>query len=947
MHRIQPPLAALLLLLTGLWFTGSYEKDESMTATGEEKEQEAGRKREYYEWLISRDPRTEQIPEGIRQKEAEWVKNHIPRKSGILGATILNAYYPAGPSQNGGRTRALAFDVRYNGNTNKVVLSGGVNGGIFRSEDGGLSWTFVHPPNEVRSVTCLAQDTRVGFQDTWYAGTGEANATSYWPNALVFGHGIFKSTDNGKTWSKLTSTVSGTSEFAFQSFFHFNHNITVHPTTGDIYVANHQRIYRSQDGGASWTSVLQANGSATNTSGYTDILINKNGTRFYAAFSGWNPDRALVGIWQSATGAPGSWTRIAGGRQNQPDSVAGWRAYNPNASAGSTSGWGRIVLALSANQQQLYALIENALDPDKNTSGGDLFRADVNTLSPVWSANLGNNLVAKINGTEDAWFNPQGGYNMEIAGHPVNNETVYVGGVSLFRSTNGFSSTATNYYMGGNIGGNTSSTYDDPEDVSHVDYHRFRFDPSSPNRMITASDGGIVLTNDATASSVSWINGNAQYQTIQYYHVGIDPLPGSQTFVGGAQDNNTTFRDRSGIFGNALPDSNDHYLIIGGDGGQSYLFRNTSNQPYLLASVQEQRIFRAPLFGNGSLSEITPANTDRYMFVTYFHLDEDNPNHLYFPSHDTLFRTTNTIGVTSSSWTRMTGVDQAVTGDIFSIATSRGAYTPNSLLFIGTDDGKVFRIKDPAGDAGNPAENITPPQMTAGSLVKDIAVNPRNHDTVMVVVSNYNVLSIFWTGNATASSPIWQSVEGNLSLPSVRSCEIVAKTTGVEYYVGTTVGLFSTNTINSTGTIWSREDGSASNKSTMMNTSIVQSLAYRWKDNTLLVGTHGNGMFVSYIGNAVQLPTGINDPIRNDRNFIASVFPTLTRNVVNYQTGTMLNIRSIQVQVWNLGGQLLYNRNTGYGSGTVDVSALPSGTYILTITSNDRKYQLVRKFVRQ
>jgi hypothetical protein len=106
-------------------------------------------------------------------------------------------------------------------------------------------------------------------------------------------------------------------------------------------------------------------------------------------------------------------------------------------------------------------------------------------------------------------------------------------------------------------------------------------------------------------------------------------------------------------------------------------------------------------------------------------------------------------------------------------------------------------------------------------------------------------------------------------------------------------------------------------------------------------------MFVSFIGNAIQLPTSINDPIRNDRNFIVNAFPTLTQHVVNYQTGTMLNIRSLQVQVWNLGGQLLYNRTSGYGSGSVDVSSLPSGTYILTITSNDRKYQFVQKFVRQ
>lgn len=936
-------LSVFFLILTGSWFFYTPEQER-----GEQEEQEtiAGKKRAYYEWLISRDPLTGEIPADIRLQEANWVKTHVPQKTGMMGSMILNNYFAAGPTQNGGRTRALAFDVRYNGSSNKVILSGGVNGGIFRSEDGGVSWTFVHPANEIRSVTCIAQDTRAGFQDTWYAGTGEANGTSYWPNALVFGFGLFKSTDNGKTWTKLTSTVGTSNEFAFQTNFHFNHNITVHPTTGDVYVANHQRIYRSKDGGATWTAVLQGASAATNIGGITDVLINKSGTKIFAAFSGWNPDRAIVGIWQSSTGDAGSWTRIAGGKQNQTDSVAGWRAYESGANTGSSTGWGRIVLALSANQTNLYALIENALDPEKNVSGADLFRADITSSTPSWSANLGQNLVAKRNGTEDSWFDSQGGYCMEIACHPTNNETVYVGGVSLYRSTNGFINTTTNYYMGGNKAGNVSSTYDDPDEISHVDYHRFKFDPSNANKMFVTSDGGIVYTSDATAAKVAWTNANNQYQTIQYYHVGIDPQAGSTSFVGGAQDNSTTLRDRSNFFGTALSDSNDHYLIVGGDGGQTFLFRNASNQPYLLASVQEQRIFRAPLFGSGSLAEITPSNISKDMFITYYHLDEDNPNNLYFPSKDTLYRTTNSIGVTSSTWTRMTGVDPVLTGDIFSMATSRGTYTANSLLFIGTADGKLYRLKDPAGSATGIPENITPPGMVAGSVVKDIAVNPRNQDTVMCVVSNYNVPSIFWTGNATAASPSWQLIEGNLSLPSVRSCEIVAKTNGVEYYVGTTVGLFSTNTINSTSTTWSREDGQAANKSSMMNTAIVQSLAYRWKDNALVVGTHGNGMFYTYIGNAVQLPTAINDPIRDNKNFIVAAFPTITNNAVHYRAGTMLTIKSIQVQVWDLAGRLLYNQTAAYGSGSVNVSNLPAGTYILTISSSDKKQQFVQKFIR-
>jgi hypothetical protein len=92
------------------------------------------------------------------------------------------------------------------------------------------------------------------------------------------------------------------------------------------------------------------------------------------------------------------------------------------------------------------------------------------------------------------------------------------------------------------------------------------------------------------------------------------------------------------------------------------------------------------------------------------------------------------------------------------------------------------------------------------------------------------------------------------------------------------------------------------------------------------------------------LPTGINDPIRNDRNFIIKAFPTITNGIINYQAGNLLNIKSIQVQVINLAGQILYNQKAAYGRGNINISALPRGMYILTITSNDRKYQFIRKF---
>jgi hypothetical protein len=278
-------------------------------------------------------------------------------------------------------------------------------------------------------------------------------------------------------------------------------------------------------------------------------------------------------------------------------------------------------------------------------------------------------------------------------------------------------------------------------------------------------------------------------------------------------------------------------------------------------------------------------------------------------------------------------------------------------LFIGSSQGKVYRLKDPQfGAATNAPIDITPNQMQPsinrgtffeGVVVKDIAVNPRNQDTVMVVVSNYDTPSIFWTGNATAPQPTWQVIEGNLTLPSIRSCEIIAKTTGIEYYVGTTIGLFSTASINGSNTVWERETATAGTPASAINNAIVNSIAHRWVDNTMVVGTHGNGMFTAVLGNPITIATSVSNPIRNNSRFIQKVYPTVTQNKINYLVGDMYAVKRLSVQVTTMTGAVVYKKETGYDSGLLDLSALPAGAYVLTLTSNDRKYQHVQKIMKK
>ncbi|MFN5422062.1 MAG: T9SS type A sorting domain-containing protein [bacterium] len=958
---------------------------------------ENAEKRARYEWLISMDIKTGKIPDGIRAEEMEWSKKMPIRKDGVFSDGLIlpylpqtynpltvpnifqnesyttsntavnNTYTSAGPSQNGGRTRTIVFDKRYNGTSNKVILAGGITGGIFRSTDGGVTWNFVHPANEIRSVSSIAQDTRPGKEDTWYAGTGEPiGASASYPNAFVFGNGMFKSVDNGVTWTKLPSTkIEPANNKTLTSEWSFVHKVAVHPTTGHVYAAVHRRVLRSKDEGATWEEVFVSAGGtpASGDEGMADILINNSGSQIYIAMTGRYEDRSMVGVFSSNTGDASSYNRIAGGLANAPDSVAGWRAYDNTISQSGmyTGGWGRIVLALApSNQNILYVMVENSESAGDNKPEADLFKCDMSATPFTWS-NLGINLEAtrKPAGQAEsqAYMELQGGYNMLLAVHPTNPNIVLAGGVYLFRSTDGFATKNNVTY----VGGLPSTTYNDPDDVSHVDYHGFAFDKANNDRVYLVSDGGIASIKDITVDIPEWEKRNSQYQTLQYYHVGIDPTPGSQTFYGGAQDNSTTFRDPTNIIPIPKADGNDHLVVLGGDGCQVGMSKkNNSGNQFLYCAAQEGQIYRMKLFdfNNSLFTRIKPDNTGDGEFITYFHLDPDNTEYLYFAMNDTLYKTGAASTVTQSNWTLMSGIAQAVTGSIFSLETTRGSYSSNSHLFIGTSRGKIFRLKDPQSPLINATQptDITPSQMPQtlpingfqyGVVVKDISVNPRNQDTLMAVVSNYGTNSIYWTGNATSANPVWQVIDGNIGPFSVRSCEIIAKTTGVEYYIGTTSGLYSTTSINGSATVWLHEVGVAGQPSQMLNTAIVNSLAHRWEDNTMVIGTHGNGMFSATLGNPITITTAVTTPIRNNTDFIKTLFPTISDDQVQFQIGNMYSVKKLNIEVVNTSGALVYKKETGYLNGTIPIRNLAAGTYVVTITSNDRKYQFTRKIIKR
>lgn len=806
-----------------------------------------------FELNMLKNPVTGQIPEGIRELEKQQAREIAAAQRGI---TASNTYTYQGPDNLGGRTRALAYDVRYNGTSNRVILAGGVSGGIYKSTDDGATWTRKSPLGEHFSCTSLAQDPRAGFQDTWYYTVGEAigNSTGA-TGAFYSGNGVYKSTDNGETWARLPSSNTTALE-TFSTAADIINKVIVDPMNGNVYIACAATIRKSPDGGSTWTTVLS--GTLSTSSQYTDIVVTSTG-RLYAAFGG-NNTSTVDGVWAAppgpTSGDAGTWTRIAGAGAG--GSPTGWNAEG---------GYGRVVLAIAPSlESRVYALYWNGTSFScvSPAPEAELFRWD--DVGGTWtdlSANLPDETGCSVGNDP---FAVQTGYDLVIAVKPDDPDAVFIGGTNIYRSTNGFTSTATNTRIGGYAGTGGYSLYAS----SHPDIHCIVFQPGTSTTMLCGNDGGIQRTTSNLAGTVSWTQINTGYRTYQYYYVTMDPRPGNDKVMGGAQDNGTT----RNIGGSGAS----FELAFGGDGVSVGLSDDISGTTYEYVGSQNGFINRrTSLTALGSSTGITPTGeTNSGLFVTVFYLDPDNSQRLYYANDNALYRTTSASTVTSGTWTSMTGVATSVgaANDISAMATTRGTYSAaTASLFMGTSNGVVFRLDDPSATAAATSPvNISSGAGFPSGYISSVAVNPRNDDTVLVTFSNYGVSSIWWTGNANSATPTWTAVEGNISLPSVRSSAIMVSNAGVEYYVGTSSGLYSTLSIAGAGTTWTQEG------TTTIGNAVVTSLATRPSDGKLLVGTHGYGMwqttvplvvpvsFISFTGRAERNSNELEWRVANENN---------------------------------------------------------------------------------
>ena len=190
---------------------------------------------------------------GYRERELEIMKNRIrtsvspdpdnPTYGTSAAATAT--FTERGPRNVAGRTRTILIDVAdASGNT---WIAGNVGGGVWKTSDQGSTWTNLSPDMENIAVTTLAQSAN--NPQILYAGTGEG-----WVGNLdaIDGSGIFKSSDGGSTWSNITPLSGGELNPDFRAVS----RAIADPNDANVLVVSaSDKIYRTSDGGTTWSQV--------------------------------------------------------------------------------------------------------------------------------------------------------------------------------------------------------------------------------------------------------------------------------------------------------------------------------------------------------------------------------------------------------------------------------------------------------------------------------------------------------------------------------------------------------------------------------------------------------------------------------------------------------------------------------------------------------------------
>lgn len=600
----------------------------------------------------------------------------------VMQSGNWNLLGPVNTIPNGGGCGRLNV-VRIDPTNANVIYVGAPAGGMWKSTNGGLSWNTT--TDNLASIGVSEVIVDYSNPNIVYIGTGDNDAGD------TYSIGVLKSLDGGQTWN-VTGLSFNTTQSARVT------KMLIHPTNPQIlYAGTNTGVFKTVDGGTNWFKLFTGGVKDLEFKpGDPNVIYMSTATSFYKSSNGG------INFYLVSGGLPGS---------------------------GSTS---RLAIAVTpANPNYVYVLAS------RNSNNG--------FLGLYRSTNSGNSFGIESNSPNLLGWDPSGGdtdgqgwYTLSIDASPTDAEEIIVGGVNIWRSTDG----GQNWTLNAHWYGGGGAPY------VHADIHDLRY--VNGTSYYVASDGGLAFTNN---SGGTFTDLSAGLQIAQMYRLGTSATNPNLTITGW-QDNGTN-----------LWTSGSWSEIYGGDGMECFIDRTNAQVMY---AESQYGNFGVSFDGGNSFTNIAGFSSEPAAWITPWCQDPQVANTIYAGLNN-VWKSTDQ----GSTWNPISNFGP-VGLTILQVAPSN-----NQIIWAGSQN-----VLYKTTNGGTTWTTVTIPFM---AFLNSVAIDATNPNNVWVCFGGlFPGQKVYRT---TDGGSTWTNI--STSLPNV-NCNTIVNQTGSNggVYVGTDVGVF-------------------------------------------------------------------------------------------------------------------------------------------------------------
>jgi photosystem II stability/assembly factor-like uncharacterized protein len=634
------------------------------------------------------------------------------------------------------------------------IWAGAAGGGIWQSKNAGVTWRSLWRKQDSLNIGSLAIDP--ANPDVIYCGTGEGNLSvdSY------AGVGIYKTTDGGTTWKLFApaSSVGIPTRIGVIAIDPFD---SAHLCIGGVGADQSSPrpedfggVFVSSDGGVSWRREI-----FISTKNYWCHAIVFHPTKQGVIFATFTEQGTKSGIWNSEDGGE-HWRQL---RRDLPEPET----------------FGRTSLAISPSDPDvMYAFAQNSLS---------------DRLLGVFRSADGGQTWREVGGRH---FQAEGqiSYGNTIAVHPKRPNHVLCGGVDLHLTSDGGKTW-------------TKATRWDSErgkpDYAHADHHHLLMPVAAPGRVYDPNDGGLDVSDDG---GLTWCNRSNGLAITMYYDMDVAQSDGRH-FGGGAQDNGTLVTTDGR--------SNDHFEVLGGDGG--WMIYDPADVKHFYASYYNMAIYRWRNGRSRNVSPPVPRHEADSVWMVYVTMDCQDP--------DTVFTGSTRVWRTKNDGKKWRAVSPILDGS--AISAIEVAPADPKRIYVGTENGGFFRSVD-GGEKWS--ANLAGATLPGHTITRIDSTAKLGADFLFITVANFDHSHVFCSRDGGKT---WKDVDKG-QLPNVPHHAVVIRPNAPKtVYVGNDAGVFVSH---DSGNTWQNMTGNLPNV-------MIVDLVLQEKEGTLSAATYGRSLW--------------------------------------------------------------------------------------------------------